>query len=59
MKTNLEMIQSLAASAIFKDYERAFNNATGLPLSLTAAESFQLPLHGRKRELLILVSCVG
>lgn len=37
-------------SKIFRDYERAFTEATGLPVSLRPVESWQLPLHGKKNE---------
>ncbi len=42
------LIQALTDSAIFRDYERAFTEATGLPVSLTPAESWELPHRGKK-----------
>ncbi len=44
------LIQSLADSKIYQDYERAFVNAFGLPLALRAVESWQLPHHGQRLE---------
>jgi AraC-like DNA-binding protein len=44
------LLEALAGSKIFQDYERAFNDATGLPLSLRAVESWQLPHHNRRKE---------
>lgn len=44
------LIHTLAESKIYKDYERAFNETTGLPLNLRSVESWQLPHHGRRNE---------
>jgi AraC-like DNA-binding protein/ligand-binding sensor protein len=38
----------LQSSEIFRDYQRAFQSITGLPLSLRAAGSFQPPMQGTK-----------
>ena len=38
----------LQASEIFRDYQRAFQSITGLPLTLRAAGSFQPPMQGAK-----------
>jgi AraC-like DNA-binding protein len=42
------LIEALTESAIFRDYERAFSEATGLPVSLSPVESWQLPHRGKK-----------
>jgi AraC-like DNA-binding protein/ligand-binding sensor protein len=47
---NKSLIDTLTGSAIYKDYERAFNDATGLPVSLRPTDSWQLPHHGRRNE---------
>ncbi len=47
---NKELIESLSKSKIFQDYERAFSEATGLPVSLRPVESWQLPNHGKRNE---------
>jgi AraC-like DNA-binding protein len=44
------LIQSLADSKIYREYEHAFSTATGLPLALRAVESWQLPHHGQSLE---------
>ena len=44
------LIEALANSRIFQDYERAFTEATGLPVALRAVESWQLPHHGKRNE---------
>ena len=40
----------MARSEIYRDYERAFRDATGLPLSLRAVEAFDLPHQGEQNE---------
>ena len=50
MNTNKEMIEQLAGSELFKEYEKAYNSMTGMPLALVPAESMELSFKGRKRE---------
>jgi AraC-like DNA-binding protein/ligand-binding sensor protein len=50
MNANGHMIETLNQSQVFQDYEGAFNEATGLPLTLRPRETWQLPLHGKRRE---------
>ena len=45
-----ELIKTLTASKVYRDYERAFSDATGMPVSLTALESWQLPHAGKKNQ---------
>jgi AraC-like DNA-binding protein len=44
------LIDALADSKIYQDYERAFSESTGLPVSLRSVESWQLPHHGKRFE---------
>ncbi|MBI2929265.1 MAG: PocR ligand-binding domain-containing protein [Verrucomicrobia bacterium] len=44
------LVEALSHSKIYKDYERAFSEATGLPVMLRSIESWQLPLHGKRTE---------
>ncbi|MGO8925399.1 MAG: PocR ligand-binding domain-containing protein [Limisphaerales bacterium] len=44
------LIEVLSNSKVFQDYERAFTEATGLPVALRAVESWQLPHHGHRNE---------
>jgi AraC-like DNA-binding protein/ligand-binding sensor protein len=44
------LIEALANSKVFHDYERAFTEATGLPVALRPVESWQLPHHGQRNE---------
>ncbi len=50
MHDNAKLIETLVQSDIYKDYERAFSDATGLPVTLRPVESWQLPHHGRHHE---------
>jgi AraC-like DNA-binding protein/ligand-binding sensor protein len=45
-----DMVQSLTHSRIYQDYERAFSETTGLPVSLRPVESWQLPHRGKRHE---------
>jgi AraC-like DNA-binding protein len=50
MNNHKNLIELLAGSKIYQDYERAFSNATGLPVALRPVESWQLPYHGKRSE---------
>jgi AraC-like DNA-binding protein/ligand-binding sensor protein len=43
-----DIVVHLQKSGLFRDYQQAFQTATGLPLVLRAAGSFQTPLQGSK-----------
>src|SRR5262245_34885240 len=49
-KEDKSLISVLTKSRIYQDYERAFSESTGLPVALRPAESWQLPLHGKRNE---------
>ena len=44
------LIEALMNAKVYQDYERAFTEATGLPVALRPVESWQLPHHGRRNE---------
>jgi AraC-like DNA-binding protein len=44
------LVEALANSRVFQEYERAFTEATGLPVALRPVESWQLPHHGKRNE---------
>ena len=44
------MVEQLRQSRIFRDYEQAFRETTGLPIALRPLEVFNLPLHGDPKE---------
>jgi AraC-like DNA-binding protein len=43
-----EVVRHLSRSHIFKDYERAFSEATGLPLNIRAHDSWSPAHHGKR-----------
>jgi len=43
-------VQRLRESQIFRDYEKAFRDTTGLPINLRPIEAFDLPHHGDPNE---------
>jgi AraC-like DNA-binding protein len=44
------LIEVLLQSKVYREYERAFTQTTGLPIALRPVESWQLPLHGKRHE---------
>jgi AraC-like DNA-binding protein len=50
MKPETPLVERLAESQLYCDYERAFSEATGLPLRLRSIDSWQLPHHGQRKE---------
>ncbi|MGO9198947.1 MAG: helix-turn-helix domain-containing protein [Limisphaerales bacterium] len=46
-----ELLKALAGSRLFANYERAFTEATGLPIALRTKESWQLSNHGNRNEI--------
>jgi hypothetical protein len=48
MTSNL--VETLAESKIYRDYERAFIEATGLPVSLSPVESWQMAHRDKKSQ---------
>ena len=47
---DLQLLGAIATSKKFTEFERAFTEATGLPVSLEPVESFQLSFHDRSVE---------
>jgi len=45
-----DLVNMLTNSRIYQDYERAFSEATGLPVSLRPVDSWQLPHRGKRHE---------
>ena len=44
------LVTVLNNSKIYQDYERAFSETTGLPVTIRPVESWQLPFHGKRKE---------
>jgi len=45
-----ELIEALRQSQVYQEYEHAFSETTGLPVSFRSVESWQLPHHGKRHE---------
>lgn len=50
MNTSGQLIAALNRSEPFQKYERAYAEATGMPLTLRPVETWQLPFHGMSHE---------
>ena len=48
--SNRALVEALANSRIYRDYESAFSDITGLPIALQPVETWQLPHHGKRNE---------
>jgi AraC-like DNA-binding protein len=48
--SNRALVDALANSRVYRDYERAFSDMTGLPVALQPVETWQLPHHGKRNE---------
>lgn len=44
------LIEALSSSKVFQEYERAFTEATGMPVALRPVEAWHLPHHGKRNE---------
>ena len=45
----IALVRTLSKAPLFREYQQAFEAATGLPLVLRSAGAFQTPLHGSRR----------
>src|SRR3954447_8764492 len=50
MNANAELIEKLTSSDMYKDYERAYSEATDLPVALRPLETWRLPMQGKKKQ---------
>lgn len=50
MNQHENLIETLAGSKMYRDYERAYSDATDMPMSLQPVETWRLPLHGKQKE---------
>src|SRR5260221_2794793 len=50
MNANGQLLETLTHSEMFQDYVRAYSETTGMPVTLRPVETWQLPLHGSRRE---------
>lgn len=49
-KESRVLVAQLKRSEVYRDYERAFRDTTGLPITLRPIEGFDLPHHGDPKE---------
>lgn len=49
-RDNRSLVEALTQSRVYQEYERAFTEATGMPMALRPVETWQLPLHGKRHE---------
>jgi AraC-like DNA-binding protein/ligand-binding sensor protein len=49
-KESRVLVAQLKRSEVYRDYERAFRDTTGLPIALRPIEGFDLPHHGDPKE---------
>ncbi len=47
---NRQLLKTLSESEMFKNYERAYGDTTGMPVALRPVETWQLPFHGKRKE---------
>jgi AraC-like DNA-binding protein len=50
MNANGQLLETMTRSEMFQNYERAYTEATEMPVTLRPVETWQLPLHGKRRE---------
>src|SRR6185312_306986 len=50
VKRSRVLVEQLKRSQIYRDYEKAFRETTGLPFNLRAIEAYDLPLQGDPKE---------
>lgn len=50
VNTDRSLIEALSSSKVFQEYERAFTEATGMPVALRPVETWNLPHHGKRNE---------
>ncbi len=50
MNANGQLLETLTRSEMFQNYERAYTEITGMPVTMRPVETWQLPLHGKRRE---------
>ena len=50
MKDNQSLVETLTKTETYQEYERAFAEATGLPVALRPVDSWQMPLRQKRNE---------
>jgi len=47
MNNDTTLLDALRRSEIYRDYERAYSDATGLPIALRGSETWEPPFRGK------------
>lgn len=50
LKESRDLTRKLSESQIYRDYEKAYSEASGLPLAIRPIQSFQMSMHGKAKE---------
>lgn len=50
MNANETLVETLTKSPLYREFEQAYSEITGLPMTLRPVETWQLPLHGKRKE---------
>lgn len=50
MNANGQLLETLSQSEMFQDYQRAYTEVIGMPMTMRPVETWRLSLHGQKRE---------
>ncbi len=50
MNANETLVDTLLKSELYQEFEQAYSEITGLPVTLRPLETWQLPLHGKRKE---------
>lgn len=50
MNENTQLLETLSRSELFQNYQQAYTEMTGLPVTLRPVETWQVPLHGKRQE---------
>lgn len=50
LKTSRAMSKKLSETRMFQDYEKAFSDASGLPLAIRPIQSFQIAMQGKRNQ---------
>ncbi len=50
LKTSRALAQKLSETRMFRDYEKAFSSASGLPMAIRPIQSFQIAMQGKEKQ---------
>ena len=50
LKTSRSLAKKLSETQMFQDYEKAFSEASGMPLAIRPIQSFQMAMQGKAKQ---------